>query len=500
MAATKTESSALLQESGKQAPEMTWRVLCTRTIVTNMVLLSLLQMLDKSDMKSTIAGMLRALELDFGIDADQEALLLVISALPLAIFAPVWGLLADSYPRFRLMIVSAIFWGLTTFISAFSQSFALLCFSRGLTAVALGGILPISQGIVADLVPNVYRGRMFALLTVCGGAGAGFALLIATDISTETIYGMRGWRWVFLGIAILSLVAALFITVLAVEPVRKGKTPTLNCETVNRSMSYMANVPTFALLVLQAMFGLVPWSAFSGFGPLWLQYSDLSRDQISLALVCFGVGNGFGELLGGLLGDIAASYAPDTGRVRVAQVSVLLGITWVVTLFCVISDAAKSPSTVMALLFFLGLTGSWVGSGVKTPMLAEIVPSHMMVSVMGVAYGLEHASSSIFGSLVTGVLAQHVFGYDTSTEDVAHMPQAQRRSNATALSSSIGWMMVVPWIICLFIWSAITWTYPKDRDRVLRDEEARAAAEGEGDNGVSPLPAVEEGEKDQSST
>jgi MFS family permease len=160
MAATKTESSALLQESGKQAPEMTWRVLCTRTIVTNMVLLSLLQMLDKSDMKSTIAGMLRALELDFGIDADQEALLLVISALPLAIFAPVWGLLADSYPRFRLMIVSAIFWGLTTFISAFSQSFALLCFSRGLTAVALGGILPISQGIVADLVPNVYRGRM----------------------------------------------------------------------------------------------------------------------------------------------------------------------------------------------------------------------------------------------------------------------------------------------------------------------------------------------------
>jgi hypothetical protein len=61
-------------------------------------------------------------------------------------------------------------------------------------------------------------------------------------------------------------------------------------------------------------------------------------------------------------------------------------------------------------------------------------------------------------------------------------------------------MMVVPWIICFFIWSAITWTYPKDRDRVLRDEEARAAAEGEGDNGVSPLLAVEEGKKDQSST
>jgi SAM-dependent methyltransferase len=50
---------------------MTWRVLCTRTIVTNMVLLSLLQMLDKSDMKSTIAGMLRAVaSVSTGIDVD----------------------------------------------------------------------------------------------------------------------------------------------------------------------------------------------------------------------------------------------------------------------------------------------------------------------------------------------------------------------------------------------------------------------------------------------
>jgi len=469
--APRTEATALLSERPPPQPAaVTWRVLCTRAIVTNLLLLSLLQALDKSDMRSTVAGMLRAMEQEFGINADQEALLLLVSALPTAFFAPLWGMAADAYPRFQLMITAAIIWGSTTFVSAFAPAFWVLCVSRAVTAAALGAILPISQGIVADLVPAVYRGRMFALLTVFGGVGAGGALLLATYISGDMIGGLRGWRWIVVGIAALSLLAACAIYLCAVEPRRLYPTVPLSCQTANDTMRYMSNVPTFILLVIQGLFGLVPWSAFSGFGPLWLQYSGLDKSQTSLALVCFGVGNGLGELLGGVLGDLATQWSPDTGRARVAQISNTCGITIALLMFVIVPSAKESFGAVLVLLLLFGLTASWCGSGVKTPMLAEIVPHRMMVSVMGMDYGLEHASSAIFGSLVSGVLAQHVFGYEASPADFADMPVTLRENNAKALSHSMVWMMIVPWVVCVGLWSLICFTYPQDRDRAMQTE------------------------------
>jgi len=275
------------------------------------------------------------------------------------------------------------------------------------------------------------------------------------------------------------LLSAAFIRAFAVEPRRLGRVPPLSCETANETMRYMANVPTFILLVVQGIFGLVPWSALSGFMPLWLQYSGLHGGQVSLALLFFGLGNGLGELIGGVLGDVMAGYFPDTGRTRVAQASVVSGMFFTILIFVVIPDANEGFSQIVPLLFCLGLTGTWCGSGVKVPMLAEIVPSNMIVSVMGMAYGLEHASSAIFGSLASGVLAQHVFGYEASADELEFMPAELKQKNAQALRASMAWMMLVPWLICIALWVCISWTYPNDRDRVLADEKRRMLREAE---------------------
>jgi len=81
--------------------------------------------------------------------------------------------------------------------------------------------------------------------------------------------------------------------------------------------------------------------------------------------------------------------------------------------------------------------------------------------------GCVHA---VFGSLVSGVLAQHVFGYEASPADFADMPVTLRENNAKALSHSMVWMMIVPWVVCVGLWSLICFTYPQDRDRAMQTE------------------------------
>ena len=47
-------------------------------------------------------------------------------------------------------------------------------------------------------------------------------------------------------------------------------------------------------------------------------------------------------------------------------------------------------------------------------------------------------------------------------------------------------------MVCLLLWSLVTFTYPNDRDRVLADEEARIAA----DRAAGVQSATEDGKMD----
>ena len=71
---------------------------------------------------------------------------------------------------------------------------------------------------------------------------------------------------------------------------------------------------TFILMVLQGVFGEMPWVAFGTFGTLYLQYIGFSDSAVAAMIAIRTVGGGLGTLLGGWLGDRAHRASPDHGH------------------------------------------------------------------------------------------------------------------------------------------------------------------------------------------
>lgn len=387
---------------------------------TVFLLLCLASTLDKFDADVT-GGLLRTFEISFGIDAESESALLLSSALPMALFAPFWGFLADSLSRKHLMAAGAFSWGFFTFLSASAQSFGALCVFRALTGVALASIMPLTMGIVADLVDAPRRGMAFGIVGLFGGAGQMLGLLSTTNLAgaTTSLGQASGWRVIFLVLGALSLLLAGLIHQLMVEPARNYVPSTLTCAEAGRIARRVCAVPTFVLVTLQGIFGAIPWSAISSFATLWLQYTGLSNAAASAAIVSFRVGNGIGILLGGFLGDQAAQASPDHGRPRLALVSVLLSIFWMAIVLHAIPPEPASLTGYVICLFLGGIGSAWCMAGVNQPILSEVVAPNVRAYVMAAEYGLESASSAIFGGPFVGFLAQGMAQPGTRTRAAA---------------------------------------------------------------------------------
>jgi len=283
----------------------------------------------------------------------------------------------------------------------------------------------------------------------------------------------EGWRLIFVTIGGLSLLLAAAVAVAMTEPPRVSRSEGPCCSAATlATFRAVLTIPSFRLIVAQGVCGSIPWSAIGGFGILWLQYAGVSNADASLAVSLFFVANALGVLASGWIGDWAARCSPDTGRARVAQLSVLNGLVVMGLLYLVVPPGASSLPSYIVLYVLLGLTASWCLAGVNQPILSEIVPPHMRATAMATEFGLETASSGILGGPLVGFLAQHVFGYEVSSVDIDATDAALRASNESALRSALSWLVLLPWTVCLLFYLALTYTYPSDRDR------ARALAAG----------------------
>jgi hypothetical protein len=85
------------------------------------------------------------------------------------------------------------------------------------------------------------------------------------------------------------------------------------------------------------------------------------------------------------------------------------------------------------------------------------------------------------GAPLVGTIAQNVFHFPVNDHSYScrdgqpvSSGDEQRASKATALGNAMLLCMIIPWLLCLFIYAGLHWTYPKDRralpPRVLQRE------------------------------
>jgi EmrB/QacA subfamily drug resistance transporter len=414
-----------------------------RPIIAGILLAMFLSALEQTIVAPALPTIGRAL-------GDVENLSWVVTAYLLAATAvtPLFGKLADIHGRRVVMLAAVAIFIVGSIACALAPNMWALILARGLQGLGGGGILPIAQTVIADLLSprerplyQSYSSVMFMTASILGpvlgglltqhihwslifwiNVPLGAAALIMTDRALRKLPRHdRPHELDFLGAALMVLAAFVLMLALAWGGHRYAwGSPEILAMTASSAVLW----GLFTLRLLSAPEPFIPLTmmrdrvvgaitATSGFSigtvtglsimiPLYLQLVlHLSVSASSLALIAFVIGTTFGSLIAGRLLVRLEHYkiVPTTGLVIAATAIAVLAH----------DPAGYSLAGVSGLLLVAG-----IGLGplypVTTVIIQNVVPPHQTGTATGTLNFCRQLGSAIivavFGAIVLGALGQ----------------------------------------------------------------------------------------------
>ncbi len=201
-AAPRSEATPLPRADSPEGP-LTHRQIIT--ILTGLMMGMFLAALDQTIVATairTIADDLKGLE--------HQAWATTAYLITATIVTPLYGKLGDIYGRKKLFITAISIFIVGSVLCTFATSMGQLAAFRAVQGLGAGGLFSLALAIVGDIVPPRERAKyqgyflaVFGTSSVLGPVIGGFFA------GADTIFGITGWRWVFLvnvPIAIAALV------------------------------------------------------------------------------------------------------------------------------------------------------------------------------------------------------------------------------------------------------------------------------------------------------
>ena len=177
------------------------------------------------------------------------------------ITTPIYGRLSDGFGRRRLFVTALSLFLIGSAICVAAASFPLLILGRSVQGLGAGGLFSLAFAVIADLVPPRDRGRYTLFFVAIFGSASLLGPLIGGVIASQSkIFGVVGWRWIF----ILNLPLGAIAIVLAL---RYLQVP----QRLVRQRLDLAGVFIFAIFVLSLLsLSESPNSPFLSSIRLWL--------------------------------------------------------------------------------------------------------------------------------------------------------------------------------------------------------------------------------------
>ena len=465
------ESSSLLIGRSRGRSDVT----CATFAVINLA-----AAVDSAD-ASLLHSVFRALEADLQLGPSALSSLSLLQALSMAVAAPVWGVLSDTWPRRSLLSTAVFGWAISSLLNGCATGLASFAVLRALNGVALAVITPLSFAMIADMVAPASRGMAFGLLTLSNSIGAIAGSTFATSVAGQRVLGFAGWRLPFFVAALLALLLVPLVRAFVPHGVPGGRTAKGagaaavggggGCSGGARARSWAsaqvllrdaARNRTLRLVTLQGLFGAVPWQVF-GFLTMFLQYSGLPDTRAALVASCCRAGTAAGGFAGGMMSDRCHRASPAHGRIWLAQLADLARLPIVFLLFGPRWGAAAGGAPYAALLLLLGFLAPWVGVTNKA-ILADAVPARARASAIALSLALEGAVAACVGAPAVAWLAEEVHGYTAPPpgQAIADMAPELRSHNARALSAAMFSMTFWPWLICCLLYSLVHCSFAAD--------------------------------------
>jgi len=463
-------------------------------ILTFLYLVCLIEGLDIS----LLPASLKALETEAGLTPSKLGLLGMSQGVFQSVSGLVWGSMADrGYSRKALIGAGTLGWASLTILLGVSTSFEALFILRCLNGFALASLSPIAQSVLSDVADPEQRGVAFGMTQFSWNLGMGVSSLCVTAVSQMTVdvlgVPVSGWRVAFILVGVLSLL--LFIGVIFLMPEvhrTSGAHRTYGTETCGLNLadelrllrSYFT-IPSFVVILVQAVFGLVPWAALS-FLIVWLQYLGLSDLASGAVAMCLNFSCAVGGPIGGWVGDRLSTWSRFHGRPLTAQLSVTAGIVLFIVILLALPREWQTLPVMATLITMFGLTASWAGVGCNSPLLLELVDERSTARVIALLNAISGAASAMFGGPVVGLLAE-VMGYVVPADNatVELMPQEDRERNSAALTKALVAGTIPPWGLCLIAFTLLHFTYKRDVQRAVPARSAGAGGKSDGDSMVT---------------
>ena len=131
---------------------------------------------------------------------------------PISVIA---GYYADVMNRVHLFGLVTLFGSIASGSTYFVQTYGELYFVRVMTGISIGGAIPITLSLLADLYTTDLRIKAVMIVTVASNGGIAFGQLLAGLIGPKD-----GWRLPFLIIAIPAIILGILVLLTVKDPAR----------------------------------------------------------------------------------------------------------------------------------------------------------------------------------------------------------------------------------------------------------------------------------------
>jgi predicted MFS family arabinose efflux permease len=305
-----------------------------------------------------IAALLTTIATDIGVSVAEAGLLVSIFALSYAASSPLLTALTGRVDRRQVLVGSMSLFAAFNVVAALAHSFVALALARVLLAFAAGIYTPNANALAGALVPAEQRGRAIAIVN------GGLTAAIAFGVPLGALVGERlGWRATFLGVGVLSAIAAVGLA----RGLQRGVGASMVTASLRDRLRAVRDPRVARTVAVTTLWATGSYAVYTYVAPLLCSATPLRGSQIGLALFTWGAAAGIGLFISGNATDRFGTKVVLRGSLG-TLILALAGLSVVANV--VAPTAALLP--VLAAMAFWGMS-SWAFFPAQQTRFIEIV-------------------------------------------------------------------------------------------------------------------------------
>ncbi|SFL94877.1 Predicted arabinose efflux permease, MFS family [Paenibacillus sp. 1_12] len=238
-------------------------------------------------------GLLPLIAADLQVSMTTAGLTVSIYALGVTFGAPILTSLTSRMSRKSLLLWIMVVFIIGNGIAVSAASISVLLTARVVAALAHGIFMSIGATIAADLVPENRRASAIAIMFT------GLTVATVTGVPFGTFIGQQfGWRFAFLIIVVIGIIALVANTILVPSDIRKGARTTLRDQ-----MKLITNGRLLLVFIITALGYGGTFVVFTYLSPLLQEITGFQAKTVAIILLVYGIAIAIGNTIGGKLAN-----------------------------------------------------------------------------------------------------------------------------------------------------------------------------------------------------